>query len=43
MLPEAIATVVKMMESLPVTAQKKIVDHLREYITELQEELSGMI
>ena len=39
MSSETIATVVKMMESLPETAQERVVDHLREYITELQDEL----
>jgi uncharacterized iron-regulated protein len=36
---ETIATVIKMMESLPETAQERVVDYLREYITELQDEL----
>jgi len=39
MSSEAIATVIKMIESLPETAQERVVDHLREYITELQDEL----
>ena len=39
MSSEAIATVVKMMESLPETAQDQVVEHLREYIEELQDEL----
>jgi uncharacterized membrane-anchored protein len=34
----AIATVVKMMESLPETEQNQVVEHLREYITEMQDE-----
>lgn len=39
MSSEAIATVIQMIESLPETAQERVVDHLREYITELQDEL----
>lgn len=35
----AIATVTKMMESLPETAQDQVVEHLREYIEDLQDEL----
>ena len=35
----ASATVVKMMESLPETAQNQVVEHLREYVSELQDEL----
>jgi len=35
----AIATVVKMMESLPETAQDQVVEHLREYLEDLQDEL----
>jgi hypothetical protein len=34
----AIATVVKMMESLPETTQNQVVEHLREYIIEIQDE-----
>jgi DNA phosphorothioation-dependent restriction protein DptG len=34
----AINTVIKMMESLPEDKQDKIVEHLREYIQDLQEE-----
>jgi bifunctional N-acetylglucosamine-1-phosphate-uridyltransferase/glucosamine-1-phosphate-acetyltransferase GlmU-like protein len=34
----AITTVVKMMESLPESAQNLVVDHLREYITTMQDE-----
>ena len=33
-----IATLVKMMEDLPESAQAQVVDHLREYIAELQDE-----
>jgi hypothetical protein len=36
---KAIATVVKMMESLPEPAQEQIVTHLRQYLDELQDEL----
>lgn len=36
---KAIATVVKMMESLPEPAQEQIVAHLRQYLEELQDEL----
>jgi hypothetical protein len=35
----AITTVVKMMESLPPELQDQIVEHLREYLGELQDEL----
>lgn len=35
----AIATVIKMMESLPEAAQERVVDHLREYIEDLRDEL----
>ena len=34
----AIDTVIKMMESLPEDKQNKLVEHLREYIQDLQEE-----
>ncbi|KAM3097863.1 hypothetical protein ACKFKG_07175 [Phormidesmis sp. 146-35] len=34
-----IATVVKMMESLPENLQEQVIDHLREYIDDLQDEL----
>lgn len=39
MSSEAIATVVKMMESLPETAQDLVLEHLREYIEQLRDEL----
>lgn len=39
MSSEAITTVVKMMESLPEPAQNQIVDHLRNYLMEVQDEL----
>ncbi|MBV6625630.1 MAG: hypothetical protein KI793_22335 [Rivularia sp. (in: Bacteria)] len=35
----AIATVVKMIESLPENAQNRVLEHLREYIQELEQEL----
>ncbi len=35
----AIATVIKMMESLPETVQDQVVEHLREYLEDLQDEL----
>jgi len=35
----AITTVIKMMESLPVDVQDRVVDHLREYINNLQDQL----
>ena len=34
-----IATVVKMMESLPDPVQDRVADHLREYIEDLRDEL----
>lgn len=39
MSSETVATVVKMMESLPETAQERVIEHLREYIEELRDEL----
>ena len=36
MSSETIATVIKMMESLPETAQEQVVEYLREYIEELR-------
>ena len=39
-MPSApIATVVKMMESVPESIQNRIVEHLRNYFDELQEEM----
>ncbi|MBI2976982.1 MAG: hypothetical protein HYY33_08540 [Chloroflexi bacterium] len=35
----AIATVTKMLESLPEPAQDRVVEHLREYLEDLQDEL----
>ncbi|PSB03325.1 hypothetical protein [Merismopedia glauca] len=34
----AIATIVKMVESLPDDLQEKLVEHIRDYITDLEEE-----
>ena len=39
MTSEAIATVVKMMESLPEPAQKQVAEYLRDYLMEVQSEL----
>lgn len=39
MSSENIATVTKMLESLPETAQTQLIEHLREYIAILQNEL----
>jgi hypothetical protein len=38
MSSEAIATVIKMMESLPESAQNQVVEHLRDYLAEMQDE-----
>ena len=35
----AIFTVIKMLESLPETAQEQVVEHLREYVEDLRDEL----
>ena len=35
----AVATVTKMLESLPESAQAQVVEHLREYIEDLRDEL----
>ena len=35
----AIFTVIKMLESLPETAQEQVVEHLREYGEDLRDEL----
>jgi len=35
----AITTVVKMMESLPIEVQERVLEHLREYIDDLQDEI----
>ena len=39
MASNAITTITKMMETLPEAIQNQIVEHLREYITELEDEL----
>jgi hypothetical protein len=39
MASTAIATVEKMLESLPEEMQERVVEHLREYILDLQDEL----
>ena len=39
MASTAIATVEKMLESLPEEAQERVMEHLREYILDLQDEL----
>ncbi len=39
MATTATATLVKMLETLPEPAQEQVVDHLRLYIEELQDEL----
>lgn len=39
MSSETISTVIKMIESLPETAQERVVEHLREYIEDLRDEL----
>lgn len=35
----AIMTVTKMLESLPEAVQEQVVEHLREYLADLQDEL----
>jgi hypothetical protein len=35
----AIATLIKMVESLPEGVQQQVVEHLREYLEELRDEL----
>jgi hypothetical protein len=35
----AIVTLIKMVESLPESTQDRVVEHLREYIADLQDEL----
>ena len=34
-----ITTLVKIMETLPVSLQERVTDHLREYINDLQDEI----
>lgn len=38
MISTAIATMVKMLEGLPETTQAQAVEHLREYIEEIQDD-----
>ena len=35
----AIATLVRMLEALPETAQNQVVEHLREYVAQMQAEM----
>jgi len=39
MVSESIATVIRMMESLPEPAQDRVAEHLRDYLLEIQDEL----
>jgi glycerate-2-kinase len=39
MASTAVATVIKMIESLPETVQDQVVEHLREYLADLQDEM----
>jgi len=39
MTTAAITTVTKMMETLPESAQNQVVDHIREYLAEIQDEM----
>ncbi len=39
MTSSAIATVIKIMETLPEAAQNQIVEHLRDYVAEMQDEI----
>lgn len=39
MASNAIATITRMMETLPEALQNQIVEHLREYIAELEDEV----
>ena len=39
MASNAVTTVTQMMESLPEAMQNRVVEHLREYVAELQDEL----
>ena len=38
MTTAAITTVTKMMETLPEPTQNQVVDHIRDYLTEIQDE-----
>ena len=35
----AVTTIIKMVESLPIEAQERVVQHLREYIDDLRDEM----
>jgi hypothetical protein len=35
----SVATIIKMLESLPESVQEQVVEHLREYLADLQDEL----
>ncbi|HEY73157.1 MAG: hypothetical protein DRJ03_04560 [Chloroflexi bacterium] len=39
MTSTAVATVTKMIESLPEPAQNQLVQHLRDYVAEMQDEI----
>ncbi len=39
MTSNAMTTITRMIETLPETVQNQIVEHLREYISDLQDEL----
>ena len=39
MTSTAITTVIKMMETLPEATQDQVVEHLRDYIAEMQDEI----
>ena len=39
MTSTAIATATRMMETLPETTQNQVVEHLRDYIAEMQDEI----
>ena len=39
MATTTMATVIEMLESLPETEQEQVVEHLREYLAELHDEL----
>jgi hypothetical protein len=39
MSQENIATVIKMLESLPDSQQERVIEHLTEYMTNLEDEL----
>jgi len=39
MTSTAVTTIVKMLESLPIEAQERVAEHLREYIDDLRDEM----